>query len=375
MAAAVELSACLGHWLSLRWIVAVIADLVILLVTYLVTREGGLPEVYAPLSRTVVLEAQAALLVIYLSSTMVRTLLERSAFTGFEITQWVVALLVSIGGALRVVHGDPGAMNAVALTSLVLGAIFYVVSFAFLERTRSRDRNFYTYSTFGLLLAFTGSRILFSGPALALTLSVLALICLQAGKRAGRTTLEWHGALYLLSAAALSRLIPWSAVRLLGTGGGWVAPQPAAWISAGAALFGYLFVYQSVQSKSLRWTDRVLVLAVAGNCAWTVAGIAAAVLTALCGKPAGSAQNAAFCPTLRTGVLTALSVAIAWGGRRWQRFELVWLVYPFMVLAAYRLIVRDLRQSETIALFASLLLYGGALVLLPRILQKPEGAN
>jgi hypothetical protein len=41
-----------------------------------------------------------------------------------------------------------------------------------------------------------------------------------------------------------------------------------------------------------------------------------------------------------------------------------------MVLTGYKLVAQDLRHGETIALFASLLLYGGTLVLLPRILQK-----
>jgi hypothetical protein len=40
-----------------------------------------------------------------------------------------------------------------------------------------------------------------------------------------------------------------------------------------------------------------------------------------------------------------------------------------MIFTAYKLLTQDLQESHKLALFVSLLLYGGALVLLPRILQ------
>lgn len=370
MAAAVEFSACLGHWLRLRWIVAFVSDLAVLLLTYFVTRQGGLPEGYAPISSTVALAAQVALLAIYLSSTIVRTLWQGFTVTTFETAQWILAFLLSMSGALRVAHGDPAAVRAVSIFSLVCGAACYVVSFAFLERPGKHDRNFYTYSAFGLLLAFTGSRILVSGTELALVLSALALVCIRIGRQAGRMTLKWHGALYLLLTAAFSGLTAWAAARLLGDEGGWVSPAPAIWISAAAAILGYAAAFRSARSGSWPWTRRLVVLAVAANCTWTVAGLAAGTLVAFCGNLAGSAQIATFCPALRTAVLTALSVVMAWSGTRWQKFELVWLVYPFMAITAYKLVAQDLPQGQTLALFASLFLYGGALVLLPRILQR-----
>ena len=65
-AAAVEISACLEHWLSERWLAATAADLSVLLATWLVTNERGLPEVYAPIPHSYLLAAQVALLA-YLS--------------------------------------------------------------------------------------------------------------------------------------------------------------------------------------------------------------------------------------------------------------------------------------------------------------------
>ena len=83
-AAAVEISACLDHWLSERWLAASMADLSVLLATWLVTNARGLPPAYAPIPQGWLLVAQAALLAIYLSSTIVRTLFAASLLPGLR---------------------------------------------------------------------------------------------------------------------------------------------------------------------------------------------------------------------------------------------------------------------------------------------------
>ncbi len=190
------------------------------------TRAGGLPEGYAAIPRTTALIALTALLAIYLSSTIFRTLLRGFTFTSFETTQWALAFLLSIGGALRVARGDSGAVHAVALFSLICGVACYVVSFAFLESAGKRNRNFYSYSTFGFLLVFTGIRILASGTALALILSGLGLVCFGAGRQGRRMTLEWHGGVYIVLASLLSGLAAWAGAMLLSAGREWVSPEP-----------------------------------------------------------------------------------------------------------------------------------------------------
>ncbi len=368
IAAAVEFCACLDHWLRERWMVALTADAAVLLLTWFVTRPGGLPEGYAPIPMTTALIALTALLAIYLSSTIFRTLLRGFTFTGFETIQWGLAFLLSIGGALRVAHGSPAAVHAMALFILASGAACYTVSFVFLESSGKRNRNFYCYSTFGFLLVFTGIGILTSGTTLALLLSGLGLICFGVGRQGRRMTLEWHGAVYIVLASLLSGLAAWAGARVLGSAAEWVSPGPAAWIAAAAAAASYALVQP--QRPNAPWTDRLLVFAAGANCSWAIAGLAAGAVIASLQGHAASAWLASYCPTLRTAVLTLFAVLLAWGGARLRRFEMGWLVYPFMILAAYRLLAQDLRHGETLALFVSLFLYGGALVLLPRILQR-----
>lgn len=187
VAAAVEISACLDHWLSDRWVAAAAADLAVLLATWLVTNARGLPESYAPVPHVWLVGAQVALLGIYLASIIVRTLLRHFQFTAFETMQCVAAFVISVGGGLRLSPAMP-------VVAVACGAACYVVAFALL----ARGRNFYTYSTFGLLLAVAGSRILLTGPAAAAAWAALSI----AGAWSGCATLHAHALVYLLLALA-----------------------------------------------------------------------------------------------------------------------------------------------------------------------------
>jgi hypothetical protein len=374
-AAAVELAACLRHPLGVRWFAAAAADLAVLLLTYLLSRPGGLPEGYAAVPAGMALAAQMSLLVIYLSSTTVRTLVEGLRVTAFETAQWLIAFLLSLGGALSLAGGKLAAVSAISIFSLACGVACYVVSFAFLSRAGKHDRNFYTYASFGLLLVFAGSRLLVSGLALALVLSILALVCLWTGRESGRMTLKWHGTLYLLAAAVLSGLTAWAAARLLPSGVSWAPLSPAARTAAAAAVLGYALAWRSPRIGSWPWPRRLVVLLLAANCAWTVAGGSLDGLAALCSGPGAPPRAAAFYPTFRTGALTALCLLMAWSGTRWRRFEAVWVAYPLMALIAYKLAAEDLPNGQTLPLFASLFLFGGALILLPRILQTGKTAK
>jgi hypothetical protein len=81
----------------------------------------------------------------------------------------------------------------------------------------------------------------------------------------------------------------------------------------------------------------------------------------------GGSASHAYCATLRTAVVSLGALGLGWAGSRWDRVELSRLVYPVMLLGAWRVVGIDLHQDRTAALFLSLLLYGAALILLPRI--------
>jgi len=364
IAAAVEASACLDHWLSERWLAATAADLSVLLATWLVTNERGLPAAYAPIPHGWLLAAQVALLAIYLASTIVRTLLRGVTFTGFETAQCALAFLISVRGGLRLSSEEPRLGPAMALITLACGVACYVVSFVMLERKGSRGRNFYTYSTFGILLAIVGSRLLLPGSWADGLWSLAAIGCAWAGSAFGRLTLQVHGVLYLLLALVTSGALAQAAAFLLSEMS-WPGANDAALIAgAVAAAVCYWLVGKGA------WP--VTRFGAAATLAWLLAGILAGLLTAAYHGAFGQSASHAYCATLQTTVVAGSALLLAWAGSRWDNLEISRLIYPAMALGAYRLLTDDLHQDRKAALFLSLLVYGSALIALPR-LKKARG--
>lgn len=73
---------------------------------------------------------------------------------------------------------------------------------------------------------------------------------------------------------------------------------------------------------------------------------------------------------VRSVLLIGLAVALAWASSRWMRKELLWLVYPVMAAGAYKLLLVDFAEAKPVALAVSLLTFGGALLLLPRLVRR-----
>jgi hypothetical protein len=367
IAAAVEVSACLDHWLSERWLAASAADLAVVLATWLVTNERGLPAAYLPIPHSWLLAAQVALLAIYLSSTIFRTLLRGAVFTTFEMVQCAAAFAISVAGGLRLSSHDPRLGAAMGLLTLVCGAACYVVSFLRLDREGAgHRRNFYAYSTFGMLLGLAGSRILLGDTAALVAWPAVAAACAWAGGVFKRLTLQVHGAIYLLLALALSGALA-QAAAFVAAGANWPgADDEALAIGLMAAVACYVLAARYGRGRE-EWNFRALRLALAGMLAWLAAGLAAGAATAAYHAIGGPGASHAYCATLRTAVVAVAALLLAWGGSRWEIPELPQLIYPAMLLGAYRLLMLDLHQDRTPALFLSLLVYGGALMALPRL--------
>jgi hypothetical protein len=372
LALAVELSACLEHWVRERWVVAIAANFAVLLMAFVATRPGGIPEGYAEMSRGAVLGSQIALVAIYLSSTIVRTLWRGFTVTAFEITQTFLALLISMSGSIRVAEGSALAVLSVGAFSAVCGLACYLVSSAFLAHGTEKGRNFHTYATFGLFLSLAGSMLLLAGTPRVAAWSALGILFVRFGRLAGRMTLKWHGAVYLLAAAVGSGIGGVAAQKLLFAGPHAASEPlpPAAWIAAVAAMLAVVLLVRGPLPESPTWHYRMLSALLAGNAAWAVLGIIAALL-----HHAPLIAQPHFYPTLLTVALVIVSAGVASAAPRLDRPELVWLAYAFMGLATYKLIIQDMRQAHTLAIVFSLLAYGGMLVLLPRILQRTKRAK
>jgi hypothetical protein len=342
VSAAVEVSACLNHWLSERWFTAMAADLAVILLTWLVMNERGVPESYVPISYAALLIAQVALLVIYLSSTIVRTLLRGFTMTWFETAQCAAAFVICVWTSRS---------PALGALCLVCAAACYLVAFRVLDGESTHSRNFYTYSTFGILLVIAGSRILVSGMVASVVWSGLAVAAMWAGARFGRLTMQVHGGVYLLLGLGGSGALVQAAGLLLGA---WAWSGAAAWPIWTGAIGAAVCCGIGAQARWLR-------IAFGAVLVWLAAGVAAGLLTYGYHTAFGASASHAYCATLRTSVIAAAALVVAREGK-WSP-----LIYPLMLLGAWRLVMVDLHQERTAALFLSLLIYGTALMVLPKV--------
>jgi hypothetical protein len=134
-------------------------------------------------------------------------------------------------------------------------------------------------------------------------------------------------------------------------------------------------IASSWPGDTARWRKQVSSLAISANIVWILAGIVVSILISAWQFTVRGTGDRIPADTLGTVVLTTFSVALAWASTRWPVRELAWLAYGFMGLGAWKLATRDFMNERNFALVVSLLCYGGALILLPRILHRKKAGE
>ena len=79
-------------------------------------------------------------------------------------------------------------------------------------------------------------------------------------------------------------------------------------------------------------------------------------------------------PPFGPAALAAAALALAWAGRSERFRESAWLVYPVLAAGGLKLLAEDLPRSRPATLFIALALYGGALIIAPRLLRTGTSA-
>lgn len=349
----VEYGACRNRLVSMRWIAAIPADFCAFLLAYLITRPHGLPEGYAPVPVAAVIWMLWALLSVYLASILLRTLVREHRIGWFEMGQVVALAALAIETTLRIAHG-PAAALAIGVGCLVAATGCYAA--CGIRQARQPARNSQAFAIFAILLAIIGGRLLLTGMPLATLWSAMALAATWAGERWCRNLLRVHGALYLAAAATASGLLNWSP-----------SVASAALVGACAAI-SYALVFWIRPAKTLGWPERAPSVITVGLLCWSLVGLAT-------GSAVASRFPQPITSTLRTLMISVLAIGLASIGSRWGLKELVWLLYPWMIFGAAKLILEDFGQGQPATLFVSLLFYGGTLIALPRLLRRANTAS
>jgi hypothetical protein len=347
-----------------RVLAALAADSSVLLFSYLMSGPHGMPETWAPVSHYGAFELQLALVSIYLGTAVNQTVVRRRTLGFAEMAQTAVALLIGIGGAVSVYREHHTLMLGLGIAALAGGLALYAVSFRLFEG--DNKWNFRALATFGLFLVLAGIFLPFPRSEFWILSCACAAACCWVARAFGLPTLGLHGAVYLVlgSAAAGATGQPSGVLFQVGSG-------PPAWLPSVSVLLASAVCWAAIAGVNTggpsRWRNQISSVVMAAHIAWITAGLTAYTILAM--WPVSTGPGRAPADTLGTVVLTALSLTLAWAGTHWRRPELIWLLYGFMALGAYKLATRDFIHEHNLALVVSLLCYGGALIVLPRMLR------
>ncbi len=316
----------------------------------------------------------SALLVTYLASFGIRTHIQGHDAGIFESVFTLAAMAVALITALLASRAGRLMIEPVGLAALILSGLAYALAFSTETRT-TRGRNFYFYTTIGLLMLVVGSRMLLS-PAVAATVwSLLALAMAWCSGRFKRVTLSLQCTFLLLAAGISSGLLETGLLALAG-GDPQLWPTRVPWHLV-IALTTVVCLFIPVAQRSERWgvlagVPQLIVLALS---VWEVGGLMVAYAAPLLAGAGTAEADRALIAALRTAVLSVSSVTLALSSRyeRWP--EARWLVYPVLVLVGIKLFVEDFPEGQPVTLFFALAFVGSALILVARLLGRGNTAN
>lgn len=360
-----EAAACLDRWRSLRPVAALSADLAVLALVLVFARKDSLPPGYKPVAAGVLLALPVLLFAIYGASVAFRTVVRRKQITVFEIGQTVAALVLASAGVLMLTDG--AAAPALGICFLMMAAASYYAALGRFERPL-QPRNYHVCASWAAAFFLAGSFFLRLPPAaLALCLGVAALAAIFIGVRSGRLTLGFHGVLFLAASAWGAGLAGFVFDAMSGTVG---APSLMVWIAAILTASVMAVAWRSVGDQA---GSRVLRLL----CSFfALCAVSALVVSGMAWIASGGAGVATVSPprlaVIRTLVVCLAALALALGGSRLRRAELVWLAYTSIAFCTLKLLYEDLRNGTAGSLAVSLFLYGMVWVLVPRLGKAKE---
>jgi hypothetical protein len=335
---------------------------------------------YVIVSRRVGSEPQAALwevlfllfglIALYFGSYCFRVFSRKRTITGLEIGQTLVVVVIGLGGAALVIDASEHSMLPLGIVCLILSIACYAAAYGLLPRLDPNRRNFLFYTLLGLAMVLVGCEISFERSIAAIAFTAIALIAGALANRIASPILFLHGAVYLIAAVLRSGLLE-------ATWHGFAGPSVhlAEWINA-PVLFALVITalypwFPRPSGRSIdmllgrRSVDLFLFVTV-----FAVGGLLVGLLAQLIPYGEDTETYRRVLATMRTGALALSAVLVAGLSNRARFANLAWLVYTILALGAIKLVLEDFAAGGAATLFLSLGLYGGTLILAPRLLHR-----
>ena len=351
------------RWMGPQWLGAIGANAGVLVLAVVSKSEQWSLEAQTPFLMG------AMMLLAYLASFAIRSHLRNQSVAIFEPAQALLAVGIVSWAAIVATQAGQIGLPAIGFFGLLLGIGAY--GLAFTPETRTlRGRNFFFYSTLGLLCVVAGTALLMSPGRAAALWSFMALVMAWSSGRYDRVTLSLQCTFLLLAAGFGSGLLS-TGLQALAGNASVIWPALIPWhLFIGLTTVACLFI--PVAQRSDRWgvaagLPQLIVLALS---VWEVGGLMVVILAPLLANAGGAEPNLAILAALRTAILSASSVTLALSSRfkRWP--EARWLVYPVLILVGLKLFIEDFPNGQPATLFVALAFVGGALLLVAKLLRS-----
>jgi len=355
------------EWMGLQWLGAAGANAGVLALIVLSKSDQWTIE-----PRTAAIFG-TILLLAYLLSFVIHTRVLGQYAGIFEALQAPVAAAITFSAAYLAAQAGQFSLAPVGVLAIILGACAYVLAFTGKSR-HTRGRNYFYYSTLGLVFVLAGSAMILSPTAAAALWSLMALTMAWQSGRTGRVALSLQCTFLLVAAGAYSGVLATGLQALVGDAtSGWPALLPA---QVGVAAVTVACLFLPVAQHSERWgvlagLPQLIVLTLS---VWEVGGLIVVFAAPILADIAGAEPDLGALAALRTAVLSVASVTLALSSQHPRWPEARWLVYPVLVLVGVKLFVEDFPNGEPMTLFVALAFVGSALLLVNPLMSKDEGS-
>ncbi|MGZ8253515.1 MAG: hypothetical protein ACXWVT_01585 [Burkholderiaceae bacterium] len=349
-----------------RWLAALAADLAVAGVTM----RAFAPEHFD--TPQVAMLLQLMLLVGYLGSIAIRTLVHRRDVTPFEAAQAAAVLAVSLAGAVFMARATDGVPATVGVAALLVGAACYAAAVMVVGKREGSALNFHFYTSLALVLILAGFAVALDGPWAGAAFALLAVAAIGLWSRRGPPFMLPHGAVYIVAAGIVAGSLTYGVRTLVaGSEGPWEVPDAVMLLVlvASALSAGLAATRTPSHGDELAIGTRFLIVIVF---VWIAAGSLTGYLAPVAGGLADRSVDPGVLATVRTGVLSLTTLAVAWLGGHARLREWGWLVYPLLVGIGLKLMTQDFKHSRPATLFVALALYGVALIIAPRLRRRVE---
>lgn len=360
--------AYLRDWIGLQWLGAAGANGVVLGMAGLSTTDQWTIE-----PQTAAVFA-TFLLLTYLVSFVYRTHGSGHSVAFFEPMQTLAASAITFTAAIMATQAGQFGLGLMATLSIVVGGSAYALAFS-PETRRLRGRNFFFYSTLGLVYVLAGSGLMLPHSAAAILWALLAVMMAAMSGSTGRVALSLQCTLLLFAAGIYSGILGTGLQALAGGAGpGWPGLLGSQ-VTVALATVACLFIPVAQQSE--RWgrlagLPQLIVLALS---VWEVGGLIVVFVAPALAGAASAEPNLSVLASVRTAVLSVAAATLAVSSRHWRWPEARWLAYPLLILVAIKLFAEDFPHGNPASLFVSLAFVGSAVLLAAKVIKRDKPAE